>query len=74
MKVRHEYKAIDLNNIINVTSYGERSILDPVMIYAQIPIERRDYLKLLEKCREDKATIFDLLEQALDPDKYNYFV
>ena len=74
MKVKFEYKIIDLNNTINETGYGETRISDPVMVYAQIPIERKDYLKLLERCKEDKTSIFGLLEQALDPEKYNYFV
>ena len=75
MKVRSEFKAIDLNRTINETGYGEREIKDPVMIYAQIPIEREEYLKLIERCREEKTSIFRLMEHALDPnpEEFDFF-
>lgn len=70
MKIRFEFKIIDPNIEIkdNDGGHGERDLIDPIMIYAQIPIERKQYLKLIEECKERKMSIYDLLQNAVDPD------
>lgn len=65
MIVKHElYVRTQEKNIFE--SYGESEIEDPIMIYAQIPIEKQKYLEIEKTCKEYKISIYDLLENALE--------
>ena len=68
MKIPFEYKIVDpkVKMEKNDGGHGERDLIDPIMIYAQIPIERKRFLKLIEECKERKISIYDLLQNAVD--------
>ena len=53
---------------------GECEMNNPVMVSAQIPIEKEQYIKLNEACKEQKISIYDLLVRALeiDPEEIKY--
>lgn len=65
MIVKHEfYVRTQGKNIVQ--GHGESEFDDPVMIYAQIPIERTKYLEIEKMCKECKISIYDILENALE--------
>lgn len=70
MRVKFEFNVID-QEISLLNGHGETEIKNPVMIYAQIPIEKDHFIKLQQACKEQKITIYDLLYQAVsqDPDE-----
>lgn len=71
MKVRFEYSIRTEEKELS-GGYGERALKDPIMIYSQIPIEKSDYEIIKKYCAENKITIYNLLENALEDAKQNY--
>ena len=53
MIVKHEYYVrTEEKNIVH--GYGESEVNNPVMVYAQIPIEHSKYLEIEKICKEYK--------------------
>lgn len=67
MVVKFEFNIIDQEKSLS-NGAGTTELNDPVMIYAQIPIERKQYLALKAACIDQKLSIYELLERALNQD------
>ena len=69
MKTEFEWRVIDQEGKKLDGNTGIRGdYFDPIMIYAQIPMERKKFLELTNECKNNKTSIYDLLEIALNPD------